>query len=100
MRMTTWAQGSAGVLALSMAAAVLPVPTAAGVTASARPAGGRAGAATLPVMTAVGVSPGSVAVRGLDLVPVTVTVTFSDTAWGDPDLVLLNRTTKGAWDRS
>jgi hypothetical protein len=57
-------------------------------------------AATEPVLTAVSVSPGAVAVRGLDLVQVTVSATFSDTAWGDPEMVVLHRTTKGAWDRS
>jgi hypothetical protein len=57
-------------------------------------------AATQPVLTAVSVSPGAVAVRGLDLVPVTVNITFSNTAWGDPDSVVLVRTTHRAWDRS
>jgi hypothetical protein len=88
----------------SIAATVLTTAATGATTATGAgtgPVGARSTSAeAVPLITAVSVSPDRVAVRGLDLVPVTVTVTFADTRYGDPDDVRLARTTEGAWDRS
>jgi hypothetical protein len=53
-----------------------------------------------PVVAAVSVSPGAVAISGLDTTPVTVSVSLTGNTYGDPTRVYLERTTTTSWDGS
>jgi hypothetical protein len=73
-----------------MVATVLTTATATTTSAAQSP----------PVITAVSVSPGTVQPTGLETTPVTVSVSLTDNAHGDPTSVYLYRTAATKWDRS